>query len=115
MNSKNKWAIGRIQWINELPERDEPASVADLFASQVSQRSLDQRVVAMWLRALEAEIDAGNQHHKIFTARSLAEHEFIQRADELDELTDYRIVPIRDLVGVQLCAGLAAAIEWRDS
>ena len=115
VNSKNKWAIGRIKWINELPERDQPASVADLFASQISQRSLDQRVIAMWLRALEAESDAGNQHHHILTARFLAEDEFNKRADELDEVTNYRTVPIRDLVGVQLSAGLAAAIEWRNS
>ena len=115
VNSKNKWAVGRIKWINELPERDQPTSVADLFASQVSQRSLDQRVIAMWLRALEAEIDAGNPHQNILTARSLAENEFMKRADELEEVTNYCIVPIRDLVGVQFCAGLAAAIEWRDS
>lgn len=115
VNSKGKWALGRISWIKGLPEREQPASVADAFASQVSQRSLDQRVIAMWLRALEAEITAGNSPPSILAAHSIAEQEFNIRADELDDLTNYRIVSIRDLVGVQLCAGLAAAIEWQNS
>ncbi|MCY3935757.1 MAG: M14 family zinc carboxypeptidase [Chloroflexi bacterium] len=115
VHSKNKWASGRISWINEHPDREQPAITADAFASQISQRSLDQRAVAMWLRALEAEIAAGNPHPSLLAAHSLAEQEFNKRADELDELTHYRIVPIRDLVGVQVCAGLAAANEWRVS
>ena len=111
--SSKRWAEGRLYWVENSPVADEPATVAELFSNQVSLASFEQRGRAMWLRALEAEIVAGNNHDMILKARKAAEDEFNQKAAELEAATDYRILPIRSLVGVQVCAGLAAAKEFQ--
>ncbi|MCY4010384.1 MAG: M14 family zinc carboxypeptidase [Anaerolineaceae bacterium] len=108
-----RWAQGRLYWVENSSVADEAATVAELFSNQVSLASFEQRGRAMWLRALEAEINAGNQHEVILKARDAAEAEFEGRASALEAATDYRILPIRSLVGVQVCAGLAAAHHWR--
>ncbi len=111
--SSKRWAEGRLYWVENSPVADEPATVAELFSNQVSLASFEQRGRAMWLRALEAEIAAGNDHEAILKARDAAEAEFEKSASELESATDYRIIPIRSLVGVQVCAGLAAAKQWQ--
>lgn len=111
--TSRRWAQGRLYWVENAPEADQPATVAELFSNLVSLASFEQRGRAMWLRALEAELDAGNHHEAILKARDAAEAEFEQRAAELEAASDYRILPIRSLVGVQVCAGLAAAHQWR--
>ncbi len=110
-----RWAGGRMYWVENAPEAAKPATVAELFSSQVSLASFEQRGRAMWLRTLETEIAAGNDSVAIQEAHAVAEAEFEARAADLEAATDYRILPIRSLVGVQVCAGLAAARHWRPS
>lgn len=111
--SSKRWAQGRLYWVENSPEGEKQATIAELFSNQVSLASFEQRGRAMWLRALEAEIVAGNNHDMILKARKTADDEFNQKAAELEAATDYRILPIRSLVGVQVCAGLAAAQEFQ--
>ena len=115
ITSAKRWAEGRLYWVENSPVADEPATVAELFSNRVSLASFEQRGRAMWLRALEAEITAGNRPPQILAARDAAEAEFEARAADLEAATDYRIIPIRSLVGVQVCAGLAAAHEWQNA
>ena len=108
-----RWSQGRVYWVENSPDAEKAATVAELFSNQVSMASFDQRSRAMWLRALELEIAAGNDGPAIREARDAAEAEFEARAADLDMSSDYRIIPIRSLVGVQVCAGLAAAQHWQ--
>ena len=113
--SAKRWAEGRLYWVENAPVADDLATVAELFSNQVSLASFEQRGRAMWLRALEAEIDSGNNGKAILEARDTAEAKFDMQASKLEAATDYRILPIRSLVGVQVCAGLAAAKQWQNT
>ena len=108
-----RFAFGRSHWVETAPEADEPATVAEVFSNQVAWAGYEQRGRGMWLRALEAEIGAGNESPAIREARDIAETEFAARAADLEAASDYRIIPIRSLIGVQICAGLASARHWR--
>ena len=108
-----RFAGGRKYWLENTPEADHPATVAEVFSNQVTMASYEQRGRALWLRALETEIANGNNSHVILTARDAAEAEFEAHAAKLEAASDYRIIPIRSLVGVQICAGLSAAQHWR--
>ena len=108
-----RWSAGRIHWVENAPEADDLATVAELFSNQVTWASYAQRGQAMWLRSLEAEIAAGNDTQVVLEARDTAESEFEAHATALEAASDYRIIPIRSLIGVQICAGLAAAQLWR--
>ena len=108
-----RWSAGRIHWVESAPEADDPATVAELFSNQVSWASYAQRGRAMWLRTLESEFAAGNDSPIILEALDAAESEFEARATDLEAASEYRIIPIRSLIGVQICAGLAAAQQWR--
>lgn len=108
-----RWSAGRIHWIENAREADDPATVAELFSNQVSWAGYAQRGQAMWLRTLESEIAAGNDTQVVLEARETAEKEFEAHATALEAASDYRTIPIRSLIGVQVCAGLAAAQQWR--
>ncbi|MGC4192431.1 MAG: M14 family zinc carboxypeptidase [Thermomicrobiales bacterium] len=96
-------------WVENDPETDRPATVAELFSSRQESRFYRLLQVGMLVRMLEGEVAIGNGTPKIrkHLAESLAA--FTTWADELESELDYRVVPIRKLVAIHLGAALTVA------
>jgi hypothetical protein len=96
-------------WAETDPSTDRPATVAELFSSDQETRFYTNLIQGMLVRMLEGEVATGNGTPAIREQLAAARAAFDQAATALEERLDYRVVPIRKLVAVQLGAILAAA------
>jgi hypothetical protein len=85
-----------------------PATNATAFLYTKTYRLFRQRPLTMFVRMLDEEIAAGNNASVVPRVRDEALARLSSEAAYLESIP-YRTVPIRDLVAVQACAGLAAA------
>ncbi|MBN9393523.1 MAG: hypothetical protein J0I20_36160 [Chloroflexi bacterium] len=93
----------------EKPEDDRPATQADVFTYNGVMRLFRQRPLTMFKRMLEIEQAHGNCHPEFGPLHEAASARLAEVCDELENTLSYRNIPIRDLVMVQACAGLATA------
>jgi hypothetical protein len=98
----------------EKLETDRPATQADLFNYQTINRLFRQRPLTMFKRMLEAEGAKGNANPILEEFHSAASARLAEVSQKLEDTIPYRNIPIRDLVTVQACAGLATAAFVRD-
>lgn len=97
------------QWAESSPETDRPATVAELFSGEQHIRFYQLLGLGMLVRMLEGEIAIGNGTPAIREHLAGARRAFDDWADALDLSLNYRVIPIRKLVAVQLGAVLATA------
>ena len=97
------------QWVKTAEETNRPASQAELFSGLYASRFYKLLNLGLLTRMLKAEINAGNTSEQIRTLRELAATRLEEQGTALENELDYRALPIRSLVGVQTCAGLATA------
>jgi hypothetical protein len=102
------------QWAQTAEETARPATQAEVFSSKYSMRFYELLVFGMFIRMLEAEIAAGNSSVRIAEIVPEAKARLEAYGAKLEGELNYRVLPIRSLVGVQLCAGLATAAYLRD-
>ncbi|MCA0452433.1 MAG: hypothetical protein LCI00_00485 [Chloroflexi bacterium] len=91
------------------------ASQAELFSAEQLGYFYPYLILGMMARMFKAEVDAGNSNPII---TQIAEETAKRVADDgaaFESELQYRALPIRGLVGVQVCAGLATAEYLRNT
>jgi hypothetical protein len=100
-------------WAESAEETARTATAAELFDNTVVSRFYPLLYVGQLIRMLEGEVAIGNHtpaiRHHLAAAREL----FDRRVGELERDVEYRAIPIRSVVAVQLGAVLAAATHLR--
>ncbi|MBN1965636.1 MAG: zinc carboxypeptidase [Anaerolineae bacterium] len=102
------------QWAQTSEETARPATQAELFSNLLGSRFYRMLILGMFARMMAEEIDAGNDAASIRAAMEDAQERLETQGAELESQLDYRALPIKSLVGVQACAGLATAAYLRD-
>lgn len=102
------------QWAMTAEETNRPATQAEVFSNLLGMPFYKLLILGMFARMMGAEIDAGNESVAIRAARDEAIAYLTEQGTKLESQLEYRVLPIRSLVGVQVCAGLATAAYLRD-
>ena len=95
----------KVQWAESEPSLDTPATHAQVFDNFVVGRFYNLLIVGMAVRGLRLEV---TQHSSPAMKEALTELEdrFSKWAASLENELDYRIIPIKTLVEIQLGAAL---------
>lgn len=104
-----QWREADRQWALQAEETNRPATQAELFSNLLESRFYSMLVLGMFARVMDDEMSGGNPAPAIREARDDARTRLEERGAALERDLNYRVLPIRSLVGVQLCAGLATA------
>ncbi len=97
------------QWVMNDESTNRPATQAELFSNLYTSRFYRLLNVGLLARMLANEIAEGNDHSQIHAASQAAAERLTADGGRLEAELDYHAIPIRSLVGVQCCAGLATA------
>jgi hypothetical protein len=115
LSTGRNWREADRQWAQTAEETNRPATQAELFSNLLESRFYSMLVLGMFARMMDDEIASANPGPTIYTARDAARARLEERGTKLERDLNYRALPIRSLVGVQVCAGLAAAQFVADS
>ncbi|QPC84937.1 hypothetical protein G4Y79_11380 [Phototrophicus methaneseepsis] len=102
------------QWAKTAEETNRPATQAEVFSNLLISRFYRLLTLGMYARVMDDEVANGNTSEIILNSQKAARQRFEEQATALENDLDYRALPIRSLVGVQVCAGLATAAYLRD-
>ncbi|MCY3796781.1 MAG: M14 family zinc carboxypeptidase [Chloroflexi bacterium] len=97
------------EWVLQAEETNRPATQAELFSNLYTSRFYKLLNTGLLARMLRDEIAGGNGSAAVASASAMATVRLDEDGRALEAALDYRAIPIRSLVGVQCCAGLAAA------
>ncbi len=97
------------EWVMAAEDTNRPATQAELFSNLYTSRFYKLLNTGLLSRMLRDEIAAGNSSAAIVSASEAARARLDEDGHALETALDYRAIPIRSLVGVQCCAGLATA------
>lgn len=92
-------------WAQKSPELDAPVTVAQKFDSAIAFRFYQLLFVGMVRRAIQVQIDVKGSE-TLSSALSAVEARFSEWAEELEAELDYKVIPIKTLVEIQLGAAL---------
>lgn len=109
LRTGKQWREADRQWALASEETNRPATQAELFSNLLGTRFYRMLLLGMFARMLDKELADGNQNAAIEAARDTARARLEEAGAELERDLNYRVLPIRSLVGVQTCAGLAVA------
>lgn len=96
-------------WAENNPDTDRPATVAEVFDNRIMPQFFRLCWQGLIVRMLEGEVGIGNGTPAIRAELLAARETFERWGDQLESELEFRTVPIRKLVGVQLGSVLAAA------
>jgi len=114
LGSGKAWRAADREWAQTADETNRPATCAELFSNLLESRFYALLLLGMFARVMDDEIAAGNAAPAIVAARDAARSRLAERSAALEAEMDYRVLPIRSLVGVQVVAGLATAKYLKD-
>lgn len=97
------------QWAEKSEDTERSATQAEVFSNLLGKPFYRLLIHGMFTRMLGDEIAAGNTSPAIAAAHAAAVERLENAGAQLERDLDYRALPIRSLVGVQICAGLATA------
>jgi hypothetical protein len=107
--SEKEYRAAERQWAASAEETSRTATEAEVFSNLMSKPFYRLLIHGMFARMLGDEIAAGNQSKAIAAALNAAREKLETFGARLESQLNYRALPIRSLVGVQACAGLATA------
>jgi hypothetical protein len=93
------------RWASTSPELDTPATVSQVFDSAIAYRFYRLLFVGLTRRALKAQLSIGADT-VLADALAHVEERFASWMQELESELDYRAIPIKTLVEIQLGAAL---------
>jgi len=96
-------------WANTDPKTEKVATQAEKFDSLMVGRFYRLLSLGMFVRMVEAQIDATGESPTLIAACEAAQATFNERSAQLEADLEYSVIPIRKLVGVQLGSALLAA------
>ena len=115
MKSGKTYRDATREWAKTSEETNRPASQAEVFSNLLGTRFYRLLILGMLARMMQAEIDSGNTSTVIHEVQQSAAACVAEQGAKLESELNYRALPIRSLVGVQVCAGLATAEYLRES
>jgi hypothetical protein len=92
-------------WASKAPELDVPVTAAQKFDSAIAFRFYQLLFVGMVHRAIQAQIDVKGSE-ALSSALRTVEARFAEWAEEMESDLDYKVIPIKTLVEIQLGAAL---------
>ena len=92
-------------WASNAPDLDSPATIAERFDSTIASRFYRLLFVGMTRRTLKEQLSAGDDP-ALSDALAEVEDAFDRWTRELETELDYRAIPIKTLVEIQLGAAL---------
>lgn len=107
--SGKSYRAAERQWVASSEDTNRPATEAEVFSNLLSKLFYRLLTHGMFARMLGDEIAAGNSSKAIAAAYDAARERLETSGAQLESRLNYRALPIRSLVGVQACAGLATA------
>jgi hypothetical protein len=115
LSTGKQWREADRQWAQTAEETNRPATQAELFSNLLEARFYSILVLGMFVRMMDGEVVHANPSPAIHAARNAARARLEERGAALERDLNYRVLPIRSLVDVQVCAGLATAQFVADS
>lgn len=109
------WRQNERKYVESNADLVQLATQAQLFSANVLAHFYDFLILGMFSRMLHDEIKAGNEESALVQLAAKAAQFLENEGEALETQLDYRVLPIQSLVGVQVCAGLAAAAYVRDA
>ncbi len=103
------------EWVMGAEDTNRPATQAELFSNLYTSRFYKLLNIGLLARMLRDEIASGNTAPALLSASDEAEARLEADGTALEAALDYRAIPIRSLVGVQCCTGLATAEYLQNS
>jgi hypothetical protein len=104
------------QWALSTEDTNRPATQAELFSNTMGTRFYRLLILGMFVRMLENDLTEEGQKNPVAQeVRDAALARLEEQGASLEDDLDYRVLPIRSLVGVQVCAGLATAAFLREN
>ena len=101
------------QWAQTSEDTNRPATQAEVFSNLLIPRFYRLLTLGMFARMMDDEVAGGSADAATATARDSARARLAEQSASLESALYYRALPIRSLVGVQVCAGLATAAYLR--
>lgn len=109
------WRDAERKWVNSTDDTLRTATRAELFSAQLGRHFYHFLILGMFARMLADEVKAGNTEPLVVDLAAEAAAFLESEGQAFEGQLDYRALPIRSLVGVQVCGGLAAAEYLRDN
>lgn len=94
--------------IETNPEMDRPATVAEVFDNKLVIQFYQSLMLGMLKRLINGSME-NNDSQVLKDAKEKADKAFEDKIDYLEDNLNYKTIPIKDLVTVQLMAGLYTA------
>lgn len=108
------WRDAERKWVESSEDTLRMATGAEVFSAQLGRHFYHFLILGMFTRMINAEVEAGNTEPLVTHMAAEANAYFEQEGTRFESQLNYRVLPIRGLVGVQVCAGLATAAYLRD-
>ena len=108
------WRDAERKYVLSNDETLRKATVAELFSIELSGHFYHILILGMCARIFKEEVAAGNDDPIILELAAETSARLETVGAEFESKLIYRALPIRSLVGVQVCAGLATAAYLRD-
>ncbi|MBK8033277.1 MAG: hypothetical protein IPK17_28060 [Chloroflexi bacterium] len=109
LKSGKSYREAERQWAATAEDTNRPATNAEVFSNLLSKPFYRLLMHGMFMRMLGEEVAAGNPSPAIAAAYAEAQQRLEEAGARLESQLNYRALPIRSLVGVQTCVGLATA------
>ncbi len=109
LSSGKSYRDAERQWAATAEDTNRPATNAEVFSNLMSKPFYRLLMHGMFTRMLGDEVAAGNASPAIAAAYAEAQQRLEESGARLEAQLNYRALPIRSLVGVQTCVGLATA------
>ncbi|HVU14745.1 MAG TPA: M14 family zinc carboxypeptidase [Phototrophicaceae bacterium] len=108
------WRDHERKFVETNPDMERLATQAELFSAQ-SAFFYQYLILGMFARLFNAEVAAGNTEPIIAEIAAEGTQKLADEGAAFEAELNYRALPIRGLVGVQVCAGLATADYLRNT
>ncbi len=109
ISSNEEYLASQENWARNDPALNVPATVAEKFDNLLVRRFYNLLGIGMFIRMLQAEIDASGALPALMDALQATQKWFEEESSALENELEYDVVPIQKLVRVQLGAGLLYA------
>lgn len=109
------WRDAERKHVLQTTDSERKATVAELFSIRLSGHFYHILILGMCARIFREEVAAGNTDPVIIELAAETSARLESVGAEFEGQLNYRALPIRSLVGVQVVAGLATAEYLRDA
>ncbi|MEP6985365.1 MAG: M14 family zinc carboxypeptidase [Chloroflexota bacterium] len=109
------WRGAERKYVLSTDDTLRKATQAELFSAQLGRHFYQMLILGMFARMIADEVASGNSEPLVAEMDGEVTAYLEEQGAAFESQLHYRVLPIRGLVGVQVCAGLATAEYLRDN